>query len=96
MTDQIIKEERPVGAILRKGNPAGKPRIGIAPQNETVIGTRIRDDRIYTIDDVADTLGVCYTTASRIMKDSGRAIKLRSRLYIRESSLFAYLVELEG
>ena len=40
--------------------------------------------------------GLSPVTASKMMKESGRAIALHRRIYILESSFFAYLHELEA
>ena len=39
--------------------------------------------------------GLSPVTASKLMKESGRAIALHRRVYILESSFYAYLHELE-
>lgn len=44
---------------------------------------------------VCDLLGVCPATASKVMKESGRSIRIHSRIYILRDSLFDYLRECE-
>lgn len=52
-------------------------------------------ERLLGISDVSKMTGLSPVTASKFMKESGRAIALHRRVYILESSLFAYLHELE-
>lgn len=52
-------------------------------------------ERLLGISDVSQMTGLSPVTASKFMKESGRAIALHRRVYILESSLFAYLHELE-
>lgn len=59
-------------------------------------GSDLGDDRIYSISDVSEALGIGRQTASRIMRESGRAIRLHSRLYILEGTLLSFLKEKEG
>lgn len=47
------------------------------------------------IPEVCQMTGLSPVTASKLMKESGRAIALHRRIYILESSFFAYLHELE-
>ena len=54
------------------------------------------DDRIMSISDVAETLGVCPVTASKIIKESGRGITLHRRIFILQSSFMAFLAEREA
>lgn len=55
----------------------------------------LRNERLLGISDVSKMTGLSPVTASKFMKESGRAIALHRRVYILESSLFAYLHELE-
>lgn len=57
---------------------------------------RLGDDRLLNIADIADITGLCPATASRLIKETGRAIILHRRVYILESSLVAYLHEMEA
>ncbi|MDB1864397.1 hypothetical protein [Collinsella aerofaciens] len=52
-------------------------------------------ERLLSISDVSKMTGLSPVTASKFMKESGRAIALHRRVYILESSLFTYLHELE-
>ena len=52
-------------------------------------------ERLLGIAEVCKITGLSPVTASRLMKESGRAIALHRRVYILESSFFAYLRELE-
>lgn len=52
-------------------------------------------ERLLGIPDVCAITGFCPAVASTFMKESGRALELHRRVFILESSLFAYLHELE-
>lgn len=52
-------------------------------------------ERLLGIAEVCKITGLSPVTASKLMKESGRAIALHRRIYILESSFFAYLHELE-
>lgn len=56
---------------------------------------RIGSDRLLSIQNVSEITGFCPVVASRLMKESGREIVVHRRKYILESSLLAYLRELE-
>lgn len=57
----------------------------------TAIGT----ERLLGIPDVCTMTGLCPVTASKLMKESGRAIRVHGRVFILESSFFTYMKELE-
>lgn len=68
-------------------------QIGInAPEKPHMLGR----ERLLGIPDVCAITGFCPAVASTFMKESGRALELHRRVFILESSLFAYLHELEG
>ena len=52
-------------------------------------------ERLLGVPNVCEITGLAEATASKLMKETGRAIKVHGRLYILESSFFAYLHELE-
>lgn len=52
-------------------------------------------ERLLGISEICKMTGLSPVTASKLMKESGRAIALHRRVYILESSFFAYLHELE-
>ena len=52
-------------------------------------------ERLLGIAEVCKITGLSPVTASKLIKESGRAIALPRRIYILESSFFAYLHELE-
>mgnify|MGYP001160432479 CR=1 FL=1 len=52
-------------------------------------------ERLLGISEICKMTGLSPVTASKLMKESGRAIALHRRVYILESSFFAYLRELE-
>lgn len=56
----------------------------------------IGHERLFGIPEICKITGLSPVTASKLMKESGRVIKLHSRLYMLESSFYAYLRELEG
>ncbi|BAK45824.1 hypothetical protein EGYY_28470 [Eggerthella sp. YY7918] len=63
--------------------------------NATCAKERIGSDRLLSIQNVSEITGLCPVTASVLMKESGREIVLHRRKFILESSLLAYLRELE-
>ena len=68
------------------------PNAGVStPETRIVLGS----ERLLGIPDVCQITGLGEATASKLMKESGRAIRVHSRLYILEQSFFAYLRELE-
>lgn len=56
----------------------------------------IEKQRILCTKEVAAYLGVCKVTAARIMRESGRAMRIGNRLLIQERYLREYLRGLEG
>ena len=52
-------------------------------------------ERLLGIAEVCKITGLSPVTASKLMKESGRAIALHRRIYILESSFFSYLRELK-
>lgn len=64
--------------------------------NPDGIGQPIGNDRLLSINDVANILGVCPVTASLIMKDTGHSIAIRRRIYILESALLSFFHKMEG
>lgn len=63
----------------------------VAPCTPTDVGS----ERLLGITDVCEMMNVCPVTASRIIKESGHEINLHRRVYILESSFFAYMRKLE-
>lgn len=57
--------------------------------------SNVGSDRLLSIQNVSEITGFCPVVASRLMKESGREIVVHRRKYILESSLLAYLRELE-
>lgn len=53
-------------------------------------------DKLLTISDISEILGVSPVTASKFMKESGRAISVHRRLYVLSSSFYEYLKEIES
>ena len=56
----------------------------------------IEKQRILCTKEVATYLGVCNVTASKVMRGSGKAMRIGNRLLIQERYLREYLHELEG
>lgn len=61
------------------------------PATHVVLGR----ERLLGIPDICEITGLAEATASKLMKESGRAIRVHSRLFILETSFFNYLRELE-
>lgn len=64
--------------------------------NSNSMGQPIGNDKLLSINDVANILGVCPVTASMVMKDTGHCIAIRRRVYILESSLLSFLHKMEA
>lgn len=65
--------------------------VHLAEAGVTAIGA----ERLLGISDICTMTGLCPVTASKLMKESGRAIRVHGRVFILESSFFAYMKELE-
>lgn len=52
-------------------------------------------EKLLGIPEICSITGLSPVTASKLMKESGRAIRLHTRLYMIESSFYAYLHEME-
>lgn len=64
-------------------------------QREAFSSANVATNSLLDRSDVSRLMGVSPTTASKIMKESGRSIRVHSRLYILRDSLFQYLRECE-
>lgn len=53
-------------------------------------------ERLLDLSDIRQILGCGEATASKVMRESGCALRIHSRLYVLESSFFGYLRGLEG
>jgi len=53
-------------------------------------------ERLLGIPDICLLTGFGKATASKFMKESGRAIRVHSRLFLLESSFFSFLREMEA
>ena len=53
-------------------------------------------NRLLSVDDVAEITGTCNTTAAKIIKETGRPIKLHRRLYVLDTALCEYLEALSA
>lgn len=72
-----------------------EPYVAVQASPAVSSGPDLGHERLLGISDVSNMTGLSPVTASKLMKESGRAIALHRRVYILESSLFAYLHELE-
>lgn len=68
------------------------PKAGVATSAPHIDYGR---ERILGISDVCAMTGLAKATASKLMKETGCAFKVHSRLFVIESSFFSYLHELE-
>lgn len=68
------------------------PEAGAIPAVSRVVLGR---ERLLDVPEVCKLTGLGEVTASKLMKETGRCFKLHSRLYVIESSFFAYLHEME-
>lgn len=75
----------------------GEPEPYVAVQTSPAVSSSpgLGRERLLGIAEVCKITGLSPVTASKLMKESGRAIALHRRIYILESSFFAYLHELE-
>lgn len=53
-------------------------------------------ERLLSTSDICELTGLGEATAATLMKETGRCLKLHGRLYVIESSFFAYLHEKEA
>ena len=58
---------------------------------KTRAGKPLGNDRLLSLDDVSQLLGCCPATASKVLRETGCAVRLHRRLYILESSLLRCL-----
>lgn len=72
-----------------------EPYAAVQASPAVSVNPNLGRERLLGISDVSQMTGLSPVTASKFMKESGRAIALHRRVYILESSLFEYLHELE-
>lgn len=72
-----------------------EPYVAVQASPAVSYGPYLGHERLLGISEVCKITGLSPVTASKMMKESGRAIALHRRIYILESSFFAYLHELE-
>lgn len=65
---------------------------GITPASPRIVLGR---ERLLGVTEVRELTGLGEVAAASLMKESGRCLKLHSRLFVIESSFFEYLHELE-
>ena len=69
--------------------------VSKAGVDETPSVQMLGHERLLSLADVCDMTGWCPATASNYLEEYGRKLKLHSRIFILESSLFACLHKLE-
>lgn len=65
---------------------------GITPASPRIVFGR---ERLLGVTEIRELTGLGEVAAASLMKESGRCLKLHSRLFVIESSFFEYLHELE-
>lgn len=65
---------------------------GVTPAPSRVVLGR---ERLLDVPEIRKLTGLGEATASKLMKETGCCLKLHGRLYVIESSFFAYLHRLE-
>lgn len=76
-------------------NVEPEPYVAVQASPAVSLGPNLGHERLLGIAEVCKITGLSPVTASKLMKESGRAIALHRRVYILESSFFTYLHELE-
>lgn len=74
---------------------SNEPYAAVQASPAFSVNQNLGRERLLGIPEVCQVTGLSPVTASKLMKESGRAILLHRRVYILESSFFAYLHELE-
>lgn len=59
------------------------------------IAQQIGSERLLGIQDICALTGLKEVTAAKLMKESGKAIRLHRRLFVLDTSFFNYLREVE-
>lgn len=72
-----------------------EPYAAVQASPAVSCGPNLGHERLLGISEVCQLTGLSPVTASKLMKESGRAIALHRRIFILESSFFSYLRELE-
>lgn len=68
------------------------PEAGATPASPSIV---LGSERLLGIPEVCEITGFRRATAAKIIKETGLSMRLHSRLFITESSFFAYLHRLE-
>ena len=74
---------------------SNEPYAAVQASPADSISPYLGHERLLGIAEVCKITGLSPVTASKLMKESGRAIALHRRIFILESSFFSYLHELE-
>lgn len=72
-----------------------EPYVAVQASPADFSSPELGRERLLGISGICKMTGLSPVTASKLMKESGRAIALHRRVYILESSFYAYLRELE-
>lgn len=67
-------------------------KAGVAPAPSRVV---LGHERLLGVPEIRELTGLGEVAAASLMKETGCCLKLHSRLYVIESSFFAYLHKLE-
>lgn len=73
-----------------------EPYVAVQASPAVSCASNLGHERLLGISEVCTITGLSPVTASKLIKESGRAIVLHRRVFILESSFFAYLRELEA
>ena len=61
---------------------------GVAPAPSRLVLGR---ERLLEVPEICEITGLGHVTASKLMKEAGRCIRIHAHLYVIESSFFAHL-----
>lgn len=75
---------------------SNEPYAAVQASPAVSFNSNLGHERLLGIAEVCKITGLSPVTASRLMKESGRAIALHRRIYILESTFYSYLHELEA
>ena len=68
------------------------PKAGVMPAPPRIV---LGHERLLGVTEIRELTGLGEVAAASLMKESGRCLKLHSRLFVIESSFFEYLHERE-
>lgn len=73
-----------------------EPSARKAGVNSSVSNATPGRERLLGIPDICELTGLAEATASKLMRETGHVIRLHGRLYLLESSFYAWLREQEA